>query len=103
MYNKLGKIEPIINRLTEQFELTYHLNEHLSIDEAMIPCKGRSSLKQYMPLKPIKRGFKVWVLADATNGYISRLQVYTGKSGTTTEDGLGGTIVKNLCKDIQHK
>jgi hypothetical protein len=24
MYNKLGKIEPIINRLTEQFELTYH-------------------------------------------------------------------------------
>ena len=37
-----------------------------SIDEAMIPFKGRSSMKQYMPKKPIKRGFKIWVRADAS-------------------------------------
>ena len=45
-------------------------------------------MKQYMPLKPVKRGFKVWVLADATNGYVSNLQVYTGKSAEMSEDGL---------------
>ena len=28
-----------------------------SIDEAMVLFKGRSSIKQYMPLKPIKRGY----------------------------------------------
>ena len=30
----------------------------------MIKFQGRSSLKQYMPMKPTKRGIKVWVLAD---------------------------------------
>lgn len=34
-----------------------------------------------MPLKPVKRGIKVWALADASNGYITNFQVYTGKQG----------------------
>ena len=25
--------------------------------------------KQYLPKKPVKRGFKVWVRADGVNGY----------------------------------
>ena len=28
-------------------------------------------MKQYMPQKPIKRGFKAWVRVDARNGYVS--------------------------------
>lgn len=50
-----------------------------SIDEAMIAFKGRSSMKQYVPKKPVKRGFKVWVKADAVSGYVSEIDVYTGK------------------------
>lgn len=52
-----------------------------SIDEAMIPFKGRTSLKQYIPNKPIKRGIKVWVRADAENGYVCQFEVYVGKKG----------------------
>ncbi len=40
----------------------------------MIKFQGRSTLKQYMPLKPIKRGIKVWMLGESHNG---KLQVYT--------------------------
>ena len=40
----------------------------------MIKFQGRSSLKQYMPMKPIKRGIKVWTLADK-NGFFSGVQV----------------------------
>ena len=40
------------------------------MDEAIIPFKGRSPMKQYMPKKPIKRGFKVWTIADAHNGCV---------------------------------
>ena len=43
----------------------------------MIPFQGRSTMKQYMPLKPEKR---VWVRADAVNGYFCQFDVYTGKS-----------------------
>eukprot|EP00731_Ephydatia_muelleri_P017296 Em0010g394a len=34
------------------------LGKEVAVDEAMIKFQGRSSLKQYMPLKPIKRGIK---------------------------------------------
>jgi hypothetical protein len=27
----------------------------------------------------IKRGFKVWVRGDPTNGYVSQLDIYVGK------------------------
>ena len=34
---------------------------------------------QYVPKKPIKRGFKVWVRADSDNGFVCEYQVYCGK------------------------
>ena len=40
-----------------------------SIDEPMTKFKGRSLLKQYVPLKPIKRGIKLWTRCDADLGY----------------------------------
>ena len=74
--------------------------KEVSIDEVMIPFKGRSSLKQYMPLKPVRRGIKVWVWADASNGYVSSFQVYTGKEGNSTEHGLGAKVVKSLTANL---
>jgi len=69
------------------------------IDEAIVKFKGRSSIKQYQLLKPIKRGFKIWYRADSTNGYIDNFVVYMGKSdGPTTN--LGYKVVMELCKDI---
>ena len=59
----------------------------------MVKYKVRSSLKQY--LKPIKRGFKVWVRADTSNGFISVLDVYTGKDGSATAN-MGTKVVERL-------
>ena len=42
--------------------------EELFIDEHMVPFKGISSLKQYIPKKHYKWGFKLFVLADC-QGY----------------------------------
>ena len=79
----------------------YKPNRDMSVDEAMIPFKGRSSLKQYMPKKPIKRGIKVWALADAHIGYISAFDVYTGKMANTQEVGLGTRVVKTLFNNFR--
>lgn len=43
------------------------------MEEAMINFQGQ---KQYLPNKPIKRGIKVWVLANSSNGYFSKLDQY---------------------------
>ena len=45
----------------------------------MIPFKGRLSFKQYIKNKPVKWWMKAFVLSDATNGYVYRMQIYTGK------------------------
>ena len=37
-----------------------------------------SHVQEYMPKKPIKRGFKIWCLCDANGGYLQQFQIYTG-------------------------
>jgi len=52
----------------------------VSVDEAMIPFKGRLGIKQYMKDKPVKFGIKVWVLADVVTAYCHNFDVYVGKN-----------------------
>ena len=94
-YDRLGKVRLIINHLLENSVELYDIHKHVAVDEVMIKFQGRSSLKQYMPLKPTKRVINVWVLAGSTNGYFSRFEVYTGK-GDSVEKGLGARVVKGL-------
>ena len=57
----------------------YNPNKEVAVDEAMIKFDGCSSLKQYMPMK---RGIKVWCLADSLNGFFSSFQSTRGKKTT---------------------
>jgi hypothetical protein len=50
----------------------------MSIDEQVVPFKGKSRLRQYNPKKPKKWGYKVFVLSGI-NGLIHNFEVYTGK------------------------
>ena len=102
-YDRLCKVRPVIDAVLEQCWSNYKPHQQQAIDEAMIKFKGRSSMKQYMPKKPTKRGFKVWVRADSTNGYISQFEVYTGRQGSNTEVGLGGNVVTRLTRDLVGK
>ena len=102
-YDRLGKIRPLIDHLSSRFRAVYSPHRDVAVDEAMIKFQGRSSLKQYMPLKPTKRGIKVWVLADSHNGYFWKFQVYTGKQGDTVERGLPARVVKSLTEDLKGK
>ena len=61
----------------------------------MSPCL--SSTK-----KPVKRGYKVWVLADKT-GYAWKFEIYTGKNADAVERNLGERVVKILVQDIKNK
>ena len=66
---------------------------------------GRSSMKQYLPMKPVKRGFKVWVRADAVTGYFCDCNVYTGRprdgGEASTEVGLGERVVLELTECLR--
>ena len=56
---KLYYVEELVNCMMQTFSNSMSESSHQSIDESMVKFKGRSALKQYLPLKPIKRGIKV--------------------------------------------
>ena len=101
-FDRLGKVRPLLDYLGNKFEVLYQPSEHLAVDEAMIKFQGRSTMKQYMPMKPIKRGIKAWVLADSENGLFWRIQIYVGRQ-ENREIGLGAHVVQSLMKGLEKK
>ena len=57
-------------------------------------------MKQYLPKKPVKLGFKVWVRSDSHNGYVCEFECYTGRKVQSSEVGLGGSVVTRLTRDL---
>lgn len=78
-YDKLAKVHPLIDLLNKNFQNEHTPSAHQAIDENEIRFKGGSSLKQYQPMKLIKRGYKVWCRADSETGCLLEFQVYEGK------------------------
>ncbi|XP_024119090.1 piggyBac transposable element-derived protein 3 [Oryzias melastigma] len=100
--DKLYKIRLIIDSLLPKFQALPQ-NQMLCIDEQMVPFKGRSSLKQYIPKKPYKWGYKIFVLCD-TNGLVHSFDIYTGKIDPVPgkpDIGASGNIVLKLAQVIQ--
>lgn len=101
-FDKLYKVRPLLNTLSATFASAYKPSKNQAIDESMIRFKGRSAIKQYMPLKPIKRGYKVWMRCDES-GYCNQFQIYTGRIGDLAEKELGARVVKDLTRDLVGK
>lgn len=51
--------------------------EHLAVDEQIIPTKSRTSLKQYNPKKPHKWDYKVFVLSGKS-GFCYDFDIFVG-------------------------
>ncbi|XP_046396458.1 piggyBac transposable element-derived protein 3-like [Ischnura elegans] len=100
--DKLIKIRPFLDFLHKSFHNALDPEEFQSIDEMMIPFKGRSSLKNYLPKKPKKWGYKTWVRAGVS-GYVFCFELYQGASEQPpSECGASGDVVLRFCHDIHH-
>lgn len=65
---------------------------HQSIDEFMVKFKGRTQMKQYMPIKPTKVGMKGFCRADADTGYVYYFYIYQGQEKQPSEGTLGERV-----------
>jgi len=88
---------------------TIPLEESLSIDEQLCSTKARHYLKQYLPMKPHKWGYKFFVLCDVS-GFSYNFEMYSGQENTTEgrlswEPDLGASsnVVVRLCRIIPKK
>ena len=102
--SKLWKIDPILNVLRKKF-LSVTPEERHAVDEMIIPYKGKTSpVRQYLPKKPHKWGFKVWSRCGES-GYLYNFIVYQGKEDSLSSDkdlGIIGSTVMKLCEGIPH-
>lgn len=98
-HDPLFKLGSIYKRIIWRFHDTYTPNQQLSIDEGMVPWRGHLSFRVYNPDKPKKYGIKAYMLCDATNGYCTKFQLYTGKRAIApSEFGATYDIVMDLMR-----
>lgn len=101
-FDRLYKLRPMLNFLKKRFSDLFSPSRFLSIDESMVAFKGRSALKQYIPNKPIKRGFKVWAIACAVTGFLINFDIYEGKDTLRQkEETLGEYVVLGLSQAFE--
>lgn len=76
-YDKLHKVRPLITHFNNVF-LSVPMLSRLCVDEQMCATKmTRSSLRQYLPNKPHKWGFKLFPLCDS-KGFSYAFEIYAG-------------------------
>lgn len=100
-YDELYKIRPFLNHILTKLK-QLPMRETLSVDEQMVPFKGKSRIKQYLPSKPRKWGYKILVLAGS-DGLPHNFEVYTGKAVHPPElpdVGASGNVVLRLAEPI---
>ena len=104
-FDRAFKVRPLLNIVKENFR-RIPKEEKLSADEQIIPFKGRSIMKQYMPQKPNRWGYKMFLLAGANSGICYDYIFFTSKSDKT-EYGFCTSIILKLCetvpRSINHK
>ena len=88
--DKTEKVVPLIRYFNERCKAIVECERDISIDEQMIGYKGTkapTSLRQYMPNKPTKRGFKVWTKCGVS-GFVYEINLYKGSLKAVFADNL---------------
>uniref|UniRef100_UPI00358F5BBC piggyBac transposable element-derived protein 4-like isoform X1 n=1 Tax=Myxine glutinosa TaxID=7769 RepID=UPI00358F5BBC len=74
----------------------------ITIDEQLVPFRGRCSFVQYMPSKPAKYGLKFFWACDSKTAYALDGIAYTGRQpGKPVQKNLAHNIVTTLCADFR--
>jgi hypothetical protein len=98
--DQLSKLRAMIDMLTAAIQQHHYPGEELTVDEAMILFKGRSSMRQHIAKKATPTGFKVWMLVDVESNYVYSFDIYTGKNKSKREESTTASVVLKLIEPL---
>ena len=98
----MTKLRPLIDSLNKKLLQFGVFNQHVAVDECMVPYHGHHSSKMCIRDKPIRFGYKLWVLASS-DGFPFKIDVYSGKSTDDSGTPLGMRVVKELTSCLVDK
>ena len=78
-YDPLFLVRGLIDRVVPRFRILKEADENIVLDESMIPYKGAKYMRKYLPKKPHKYGYKVFLVCDSATGYCLNWNMYTSK------------------------
>lgn len=100
--DKLAPIRTVYDKWNRNLRRLYNPGEHITVDEQLVPFRGRCPFKQYIPSKPARYGIKIWAACDSDNAYIWNTDVYTGRApNTRPEVNQGKRVVLQLTENLQ--
>jgi hypothetical protein len=70
----------------------YTPSSTLSLDESMVSFKGRHKDKVFMPSKPIRIGFKAFVVCEADTGFLLEWKMYNKREGKEKKNRIVNTV-----------
>lgn len=85
--DKAAAISEVFGTVIKNSKKAYSVSENVTIDEMLVPFRGRCSFRMYMPKKPHKYGIKIMCMADSKTSYLYDAYIYTGQGS----DGIGLT------------
>lgn len=103
-FDRIAKTRWLVDMFVEVSEAIYNLEREITVDECVIPYKGRYCfIRQFMPDKPVRFGIKVWLLASSKSRFVWRIEVYFGEGSGSGEHGLGYHVVDRMIKGLEHR
>ena len=96
--SKVAKVWPLLYLLRTNCQQFGVFHKNLSIDESMVPYCGLHSAKQYIKGKPVKFGYKLWMLCSS-DGYPYNFEIYRGKDKSRTNP-LGTHVVEKMLSHV---
>ncbi|XP_029697657.1 piggyBac transposable element-derived protein 4-like [Takifugu rubripes] len=100
--DKLAAIRDVWDKWVERLPYLYNPGPDVTVDEQLVPFRGRCPFRQYMPSKPAKYGIKSWVACDAKSSYAWKMQIYTGKpTSGSPEKKQGMRVVLDVTEGLK--
>ncbi|KAK6171775.1 hypothetical protein SNE40_018207 [Patella caerulea] len=105
--DKAAKVRPFIDSINQGLVQFGVFSKDLSGDEQMVPYFGKHSAKMFMRNKPVKFGYKFWILAS-TQGFPYKIDLYCGKETNKTKTNktktgtVGASVIFNLLTVVEN-